>query len=393
MLPKVLVLDEPTANLDPKASEMLVDTLRKLRDKYDTTIILVEHRVDRFIEAADRVVVMDSGRIVEDGPPEVVVRKADVLEKLGIRVPEVVELCKAVGIPLNGGLDELRFLALERMRELREASFVNDCSSRGEEILRMEDVVLSYGGVFSLRVDFFSLCRGEVVAVIGGNGSGKTTLAKLIAGLVKPKKGSIKRAKGLRVGMVFQNFEVQLFRSSVFDEVAFQLTEKLDPNHVKRRVESVLAEMGLLSLIGRHPHSLSQGEKQRVVIASLIVDPPDILILDEPTTGQDGHHLKILEEAVKKMKMSGVATVVITHDLSFAARVAERAAVVSGGRIAMTGDIRDILYKIDELAGFTPPETVKLAREAGLRGIIKPGDFQGVFCSKDVRSSIVQWGY
>lgn len=387
MLPKVLVLDEPTANLDPKASEMLVGTLRRLRDEYGITIILVEHRVDKFIEAVDRVVVMDSGRIVEDGPPEVVVKKADLMVELGIRVPEVVELCKAAGIPVSGGLDELRRLALERMKELRGLRLDYECPEWGEEILRMEGVVFSYGGGFSLRVDEFSVHRGEVVAVIGGNGSGKTTLAKLMAGLVKPKKGSIKRRKGLRVGMVFQNFEVQLFNSTVFGEVAFQLSKsKLGPDVIKRRVESVLAEMGLLGLAGRHPHSLSQGEKQRVVIASLTVDPPDILILDEPTTGQDGYHLKMLEETIRKVKARGVATVVITHDLSFAARVAERAVVISGGRVAVLGDIREVLYGVDEAAGFTPPETVRLAREAGLRGIVKPEDVRRAAHSRCVNA-------
>lgn len=385
MLPKVLVLDEPTANLDPKASAMLIDALRKLRDEHDTTIILVEHRVDKFIDVVDRVIVMDSGRVVEDGSPEVVVKKADVMEKLGIRVPEVVELCKAAGMPLNGNLDELRRLALKRMEELKEASFDHDCLIHGEEILKMEDVTFSYGDGFNLRVDAFSICKGEVVAIIGENGSGKTTLAKLMAGLVKPKKGSIKRTKGLKVGMVFQNFEIQLFSSSVFNEVAFQLNKKLNPDHVKRKVESVLAEMGLLSLIDRHPHSLSQGEKQRVVIASLVVDPPDILILDEPTTGQDGYHLKMLEEMIKRIKMNGVAIVVITHDLSFAAKVAERAAVINGGRIVTLGNIRDVLHKIDEVAGFTPPETVKLAKKAGLKWIVKPEDVQNKLHSKDVK--------
>lgn len=381
MLPNVLVLDEPTANLDPRSAESLVEALRDLRDEYGTTIMLVEHRVDRFIDAVDRVVVMDSGRIVEDGPPEVAVRMADRLEELGVQLPEIVRLCKAARIPLEGGLNDLRRLALKRMEELKGLGVDGDEPPRncGGEILRVKNVSFSYGDGFNLEIEDFSLYEGETLAVIGGNGSGKTTLAKLIAGVIKPKRGQMKRRKGLRVGMVFQNFEVQLFNSTVLDEVAFRLRmKKLKREDVEERVGRVMAEMGLSGLANRHPHSLSQGEKQRTAIASMLAEPPDILILDEPTTGQDGYHLKALEEAINKVKKGGVTVVVVTHDLSFAARIAERAVLLDNGKIVRVGSVGDVLYWIDENSFFTPPETVRLARIVGLRGIVKPEDVSGI---------------
>ena len=381
MLPSILVLDEPTANLDPRASRMLVDALRTLRDEYGTTIVLVEHRVERFAEVVDRVVVMASGRIIESGSPDIVTRKAEVLERLSVQTPEIVEVCRALGLTSKRSPEELRRLALEKLARLKEgeAKFPTHSTERGkgEPILEVRDAVYDYGGGFTLRVNELELYRGEVVSIVGGNGSGKTTLAKLLVGLIKPKRGRVERAKNLRLGMVFQNSEVQLFNKSVFNEVAFQLRRrKASPEETRRRVNKVLDLMGLRNQAERHPHSLSQGEKQRVTLASLIAEEPDVLVLDEPTTGQDWYHLGLLVDAVERLRERGVTVVLITHDLRFAARTAERTVILNNGEIVEVGDARKAFYNVEEKTGFEPPETVKLSKKVGLKNLIRPEDIR-----------------
>ncbi len=391
MLPSILVLDEPTANLDPTASRMLVDTLEKIRDQYNTTIILIEHRVEKFAEAADRIVVMDSGRIVESGPREIVTERAEVLERLSVQTPEIVEICKALEMsPVNGSLNDLRKRALKKLVKLRETDPPPRLSrDEGDPIIKVEDAFYKYDSGFTLTVDELKLYRGEIVAVVGDNGSGKTTLAKLIVGLIKPKKGRVERASKINQGMVFQNFEVQLFNSSVFKEVAFQIRKrKASPEDTNRKVNEILDLMSLRGLADRHPHSLSQGEKQRVIIAALTAEKPDVLILDEPTTGQDGYHLNMLLGIVRELKRRGITVLLITHDLRFAAKSAERVIMLRNGRVVQVEDAGNAFYSIDEYTGFEPPETVKLARKAGLKNVIKPEDIRALLEARQKNSPL-----
>lgn len=382
MLPSVLVLDEPTANLDPVAAKMLVNTLNRIRNEYNTTVMLIEHRVDKFSEVADRVVVMASGKIVENGSREIITEKSEILGELSVQLPEIVEICKALKIsPLKGSLNELKSQALEKLVELKENDSLPRIKRGKETLIKFENVSYSYGRGFNLKVDDLKLQRGEIVAVIGNNGSGKTTLAKLIVGLMKPKKGCIVKSGKISCGMVFQNFEVQLFNNSVFNEVAFQIKMgkgRKSPEEISRKVNEILELMNLKHLASRHPHSLSQGEKQRVAIASLIAKEPDILILDEPTAGQDGYHLNILTETVRKLKERGITIILITHDLRFAAKTAERAIIINNGEATPVEDARDTFNNIEKYTCFEPLETVKLARMAGLKNPIKPEDLQTI---------------
>ena len=382
MLPNILVLDEPTANLDPVASKKLVELLEKIRSEYNATIVLIEHRVEKFAEVADRIVVMAQGKIVESGSCEIITEKSKVLEELSVQLPEIVEICKTLKVSsVKGSLNELRKRALAKMAELKEIDPIPRIEGKGEgEILvQFENVSYRYGGGFSLKVDDLKLYRGEIVAIVGNNGSGKTTLAKLIVGLIKPKRGRVERARKISCGMAFQNFEVQLFNNSVFNEVAFQIRSrkgKTGPDEINRRVNEILELMNLKDLAYRHPHSLSQGEKQRVIIASLMAKEPDILILDEPTAGQDGHHLNILTEIVRKLKKRGITIILITHDLRFAAKTAERVIILHKGEAIPVEDARDAFNNIEKYTEFEPLETVKLARKAGFKSPVKPEDIQ-----------------
>ncbi|MEM3586775.1 MAG: energy-coupling factor transporter ATPase [Candidatus Jordarchaeaceae archaeon] len=382
MLPSILVLDEPTANLDPVAAKMLVSILDKIRDEYNVTIVLIEHRVDKFSETANRIVVMDSGKIVENGPREIITEKSEVLREIGVQLPEIVEICKALKIsPMKGSLNELRSQALEKLAELKGNCSLPRMERKEGNLIKFENVSYRYSRGFTLKVDDLKLQRGEIVAVIGNNGSGKTTLAKLIVGLIKPKKGRIVKSGKISCGMVFQNFEVQLFNNSVFNEVAFQVRigkGRKSPEEINREVNEVLELMNLKHLASRHPHSLSQGEKQRVAIAALIAKKPDILILDEPTAGQDGYHLNILAETFRKLKERGITILLITHDLGFAAKTAERVIIMNNGEATPVEDTGEAFNNIEKYTCFEPLETVKLARMAGLKNPIKPEDLQTI---------------
>lgn len=381
MLPSVLILDEPTANLDPSASTMLVKTLQKIREQHNTTIMLIEHRVEKFAEVADRIIVMASGKIVEEGSQEIITHKSEVLEKLSVQPPEIVEISKALNIcPSNGGLNYLRNQALHMLAELRGTKLPHRHKGEQKEtLIEFKNVSYQYGNGFTLTVDGLKLYRGEIVAVVGNNGSGKTTLAKLVVGLIKPKRGRIERAPGTNLAMVFQNFEVQLFNNSVFNEVAFQIKtrkKKTRPEDIKMKVNEILDSMNLSKLASRHPHSLSQGEKQRVAIASLIAGKPHILILDEPTAGQDGYHLKKLQETLITLRRKGITVLLITHDLRFAAKCADRVIILQKGKSICIDNAREAFHNIEEYTGLEPPETVRLAKRVGFKNLVTTQDIQ-----------------
>ena len=297
----IIVLDEPISNIDAEAAKDILKIFANLKVEYGKTIILIEHRIPKeVLTYIDKLVVMDDGKIVYYGP----------LQQSYIR-------------------------RLLRETNLKD-SFVEDKGIKkenpiSEELLKLEKILYKYKeGQFTLKVDDLAVYKGEILAIIGGNGSGKTTLAKLIAGLIKPERGRIKRYGKIRVGMVFQNPEVQLFNATVHDEVAFSFIGKLAAT---KTIEELLEEVDLSSKKKDHPQSLSQGEKQRLALAAILANEPDILILDEPTTGQDRYHLTLITNRLRSLKNSGKTVLLITHDLELVNEVADRVLVLKNGKI------------------------------------------------------------
>jgi len=331
MLPNILVLDEPTSNLDPKGSQEVFDILKDLKEKTDKTIVLIEHRTKFASKYADRVIIMDSGEIKYDDSPEILF-KHQILENFGIRSPEI-KLS-----PLSSP-------------KLKEEPF--------DPVIEVKNLHYSYESGFSIQGVNMSVQKGESIGIMGPNGSGKTTLIKHFVGLLKPIKGKVfvcgidtQNAKvsklAEKVALILQNPNHQLFMNTVYDEVAVSLrTERLSKEEIEKRVEKVLKIMDLWELKDRHPHSLSEGQKQRLTIASALVKEPNVLVLDEPTSGMDGHHLNLLIDKLNELKRKGLTLILVSHDLEVISKVCDRTVLLDNGGIIADRPIEETLIDKD----------------------------------------------
>ena len=313
MLPEVLIMDEPTSNLDPQGAQRLFNILDKLKSK-GKTIILIDHRTGYALNAADKILIMDDGEIIKECNPELL-ENPQIRRKFGIRNPKHVH-----------------------------EHITSDSNKKNSKILEIKDLTFEHSNGFKLQDISLDLNYGQVLGVVGNNGSGKTTLASLIAGLLKTKNGKIKiysskkdkdYGRNYKVGMVLQNPDHQLFMDSVFNELAFGLEEMgLGPEDIQKQIKNVLVSMNLWQLRNRHPHSLSGGEKQRTLISALMTRKPDLLILDEPTTGMDGYHMDKLVNEIKNLSASGVSIILISHDMEFMDKSCDKLIYMENGRLS-----------------------------------------------------------
>lgn len=253
------------------------------------------------------------------------------------------------------------------------------------EIIRVEDVWFRYEGAdfWALRGVSLTIKKGELLAIIGQNGGGKTTLAKNLNGLLKPTKGRV-MVDGLdtkttptheivkRVGYVFQNPSHQIFESTVWKEVAYGPTNLgLSQEEIKQRVEWALSEVGLQGYEQYNPYDLDYGKMKLLTVASVLAMKPQVLILDEPTNGQDHAGRRLLSNLSKKLNREGFTVILITHDMRFVAETVNRVILVSNGEILMDGSTREVLNAFDVLkkAAIKPPQIVQLAGELRKRGV------------------------
>jgi energy-coupling factor transporter ATP-binding protein EcfA2 len=288
--PRLLVLDEPTTDLDPLRVEELLGTLDRLGATRDLTLVLLgeDLRLARF---ATRVVVLDRGKIVADGPPEVVLRKVELFRGLGLTPPELPALFHDLGektLPLS--LAD----AVAQARNLGWAGSLISGSAAGEaepqaqapEILALRQVTFAYQGGPPVLQDFSLAFReGEFTAILGPNGGGKTTVLKLLRGFLTPQAGEVwqRPDEKFRVGFVFQNPDYQLFAEEVWEEVAFGVRLLgLTPGEGESRVQSALTRVHLLDQARDDPFSLTKGQRQRLAVAGVLALAPQVIILDEP---------------------------------------------------------------------------------------------------------------
>ncbi len=318
MRPQVLVLDEPTSNLDLKGTTAVLETLCRLRNEYGLTIVIIEHRLSECGRLADRAVVMNQGRIVLDGVPESVFRRKEFLSHLGIRFP----------------------------RERRHESWSGRWSDRpgerrpkGGPLVELQGVRAGYDSTMVLRDLSFAVYPGEFVALVGDNGAGKTTIARLLTGLLKPAGGRVlwsdsvhRLPLGRRVGLLFQNPLHQLFCDTVEEEIAF------GPSNFQmlsqKRLDTILNVAGLADLRQRNPYALSVGQQQRVALSSILSIEPALLVLDEPTMGQDWGSLSRVMDFLSELNGHGQAILLITHDYKLVCRYAHRILSLEDGRVS-----------------------------------------------------------
>src|SRR5918993_17029 len=387
--PRILCLDEPTTDLDPIGKLGIFEIAEDLKDRDDVTLIVVEHETEETLDA-DRIIVLREGKIVADRPAREVLRDVELLQESSVMPLQVTrffherELWQGQ-LPLTPeeGVAEFKRrrwrVDPERHRELVEADAERE-EGYGEPVIEVEGLTHRYpNGVVALEGVDLSVRRGEFLAVLGQNGSGKTTLVKHFNGLLKPTEGTALvdgeettkqglRRLGQTVGYVFQNPDHQIFSDTVFDEVAFgPKIRDMDEGEIEERVEEALAAVSLDGRGDEDPFGLTKGERQRVAVASVLAVRPEVLILDEPTTGLDYAEQRSMMDLVKNLNEAGSTIIVVTHTMWVVAEYAHRAVVVRDGKVALSGTVREVFAEEDELrdAALRPPHIVSFGNALG----------------------------
>ena len=323
---RLLVLDEPLASLDVEGTRSVIDVVGRLNRENGVTVIMVEHRLGPAAAVAGRTVLLHEGAVVADGPTEEVLGRRELLRRLGLRRP--AEDAQTI------------------WRELVEPG----PPGTSAPLISLRGVTAGEGRPPALRGLDLTIHEGECLALVGDNGAGKSTLARLIAGLLRPRRGVVSCADGRRlrpatgVGMLFQDPTAQLLCDTVEDEVALGL------RNMRRlqagTVNETLAVVDLARLRERPVFALSLGEQQRLALAAVLCLRPRLLILDEPTVGQDWGHMERFMEAVRRLNRAGSTIVLITHDFKLVHRYASRVVVLEQGRVVADG----VLRQADETA-------------------------------------------
>ncbi|MEN6436765.1 MAG: energy-coupling factor transporter ATPase [Anaerolineaceae bacterium] len=384
MQPKVMIFDMPTANLDPIGSMEVFKLIRKLVTDEAATCIVIENRLDELVPLADRIVVMtQEGSIAFDGTPvEVFQHSQIIMDGLGVELPQVVELAARIHERSSSSLGNRIPLTIEDtsqwMGTLLDKGIIEICKDKSstkdtsailnENIVEVKDVHFSYGkGPEILKGISFEMQKGEMLAIVGNNGSGKTTLVKQLVGLLKPTKGSIKvcgmdlKTSNLaevaaRASYVFQYPEHQFVAQgqSVFDEIAFNLrTAGYDETYVKERVDLLIDRCQLHGKETVSPYMLSGGEMRTVSVACMLSTKPELLILDEPTYGQDHQRITALMMRLQELRKSGTSVIMISHDMRLVAEYASKVLLLSYGVVEFFGqpeqlfEMPDLLQKAD----------------------------------------------
>jgi energy-coupling factor transporter ATP-binding protein EcfA2 len=393
MLQEVLVLDDPTTDLDPVCKAEVVQTLAHLHQDLEKTLVVIEHDLNDLIELATRIVIMQDGSILYDGlPKEVFFEHYDAMAGLGVNVPQHVEIAHAViteeGTPHLPILKDEAFQLLEDFISRNPAipsQAPPPIEKNGHPVLNVKNLKYAYNADRPVLRDLtFDIHQGEFLAIVGANGSGKSTLINNLTGLLKPNSGEVwvsghNTAKvniadlAKDIGYVFQDPDQQLFASTVWDEVAFSLHVRKTPEEeVERRVKETLESVGLDHLSERHPFSLSRGQRQKLAVATALVHQPSVILLDEPTTGQDRKSLAGLLGMMNRLNQQGNTTIIITHDMDIVAAYATRMIVMADGEIVLDGRPAEIFYDRYETLNqlnLRPPTVIEFCRRLQDRGV------------------------
>ena len=398
----VLLFDEPLANLDPAAGKKAVELIDEIQKRTGCAVIIIEHRLEDVLHCpVDRVVLMGEGRILFDGDPDSLLC-SDLLQKSGIREPLYVTALKYAGVPLDRDqrlsyLPELR-LTEEDRRRVADWFFAQP-EPKGEkakkELLRAENIDFTYeGGHHALKGISASIAEGEMLSIVGTNGAGKSTFSKVLCGFEIPQKGRLTlsgedlsaysiKERADRIGYVMQNPNQMISKTGIFDEVALGLRNRGVPEkEVRPRVEKALKTCGLYPFRNWPVSALSYGQKKRVTIASILVLEPKIILLDEPTAGQDLYHYTQIMDFLAELNRSGTTVVLITHDMHLMLEYTPRAIVFHDGHVIADTSAAEVLNspEIVETAHLKETSLYHLAKNCG---IASPEEFTRRFIAAD----------
>ncbi|WP_294394232.1 ABC transporter ATP-binding protein [uncultured Clostridium sp.] len=399
----ILLFDEPLASLDPATGNRAIELIDKIKKESDKTVIIIEHRLEEVLHChVDRIIVMSNGQIVSDCPPCELLC-SDVLRENGIREPLYLTALKYAGCTIDKDMnpEDVNELNYDRYTEEIHRWFnnINDIEKKIDQdtILEVKNISFRYNNKReTLKNVSFKIKKGEMVSIIGRNGAGKSTISKLICGFYKPLEGSILfegrdikddsiKERAEKIGMVMQNPNQMICKTMIFDEVAFGLKiRNYSEEEIKKRVYETLKICGLYEFRNWPISALSFGQKKRVTIASILAINPEVIILDEPTAGQDFKHYTEIMEFLKELNQKGVAIIMITHDMHLMLEYTDRAIVLADG-MKLKDDITAEILTDEEVIRKANLRETSLYTLAVNAGIEEPRKFVRKFIEEDRR--------
>lgn len=352
--PKVLLLDEPTSQLDPVAAREFIMALQRLNEEMAVTVIISEHRLEEVLPLADRVLMLEDGKLLADAAPRLFARQtgSGALTSAGRYLPAASRLYLSLAPEADSAAPENIPLTVREGRRwihslmagtdaAAGAELVNNLNSpAAASLLTCREVTFRYEkeGREVLRKLTLTLKQGELLAVMGGNGAGKSTLLHVLNGLMKPQRGKIELAKGKTTGLLAQNPLLYFSYDTVAEELQHMGSYAgLSPEAAASEIEVLLEVFQLREVLQSHPHDLSGGQQQQTALAMMLLMKPDILLLDEPTKGLDPAAKDRLAALLQQLRGQGISILIVTHDVEFAAKHASRCALLFDGGITAEG--------------------------------------------------------
>ena len=350
---KILLFDEPLANLDPATGQQTIELIDEIQEKTDTTVVIIEHRLEDVLwRDVDRIVLMGDGKILADLHPDELL-STRLLEENGIREPLYLTALRYAGVELAPAkkpahVDSVVIDKADRkkMTDWFWSRPAAEAEKEHEPLLEVRNLTFGYErGSQTLRDVSLTIHKGEMVSIVGKNGAGKSTFSKLVCGFETPDSGEILfqgrdllqeniRHRAKHIGYVMQNPNQMISKTMIFDEVALSLRNMgKSEEEIREKVEETLKVCGLFPFRNWPVSALSFGQKKRVTIASVLVQDPELIILDEPTAGQDFHHYTEIMEFLRGLNEKGVTVVMITHDMHLMLEYTPRALVFADGRL------------------------------------------------------------
>ena len=398
----VLLFDEPLANLDPATGKKAVELIDEIQKRTGCAVVIIEHRLEDVLHCpVDRIVLMGEGRILYNGDPDSLLC-GELLQAGGIREPLYVTALKYAGVALTPDMQVSRLKELKLSPEQREqvvrwfhAQKEPPQEEKQKELLRAENIDFTYdGGHYALKGISLRIDQGEMLSIVGTNGAGKSTFSKVLCGFETPQKGSLTmdgedlsrysiKERADFIGYVMQNPNQMISKTKIFDEVALGLVNRgAAPEEIQTRVEAVLKTCGLYPFRNWPVSALSYGQKKRVTIASILVLEPKIILLDEPTAGQDLHHYTQIMDFLAELNRKGTTVVLITHDMHLMLEYTPRAVVFHDGRVIADASAAQVLNSREIVETAHLKET-SLYHLANLCGIEEREEFTRRFIAAD----------
>ena len=382
----ILLFDEPLANLDPAAGKQAMEYIHELKQELNATVIIIEHRLEDVLHCPlDRMLVFDQGRLVSNHTPDELLA-SDTLTKLGIREPLYISALKYAGVDLSrlSNLADVQALdftqAQAQLKDWYQQYQTTSPKITSTPLLRLGHIQAGYQQTPILKDMTTVIQKGEMTAIVGQNGAGKSTLIKLICGFLQPTAGTLLykeedftkasiKERADKIGYVMQNPNQMISQTMIFDEVALGLRlRQVAEDEIKTRVYEALKICGLYPYRNWPIQALSYGQKKRVTIASMLVLQPEILILDEPTAGQDYAHYTKMMSFLESLNRQGITILMVTHDMHLMLEYTNRALVIVDGKLIADIQPADLLTNetLIEQASLKATSLYYLAKRIGL---------------------------